>query len=111
MPEGHGLKRGDTYEDLADATHRGVLDSTPLRRSDRFRHAYTVELDDWNRVVANLLAQVVVDARTIDEAARLLGLTAREVEQRSHWALHLGLDTLSHPSYVVVVGPWLEIKR
>lgn len=86
-----------------------MLEPTRLGREHRFRAAYKVEFDDWNRMVASLLEQVVQDARTIDEAARVLGIPWREVEERTHWALHLGKRT--NPSYVVVAGRWVDIKR
>lgn len=102
-------ERGDSYDDLADATWRGTLDSVPHSRHHGFRHVYEVEFDDWNRMVASLLEQVVADARTVEQASRVLGIPWREIEQRTHWALHLG--TGMNPSYIVVAGRWHDIKR
>jgi hypothetical protein len=75
-----------------------------LRDQRLFRESYSVELDDWDQMVAELLLEVVADAGSIEVAARALGLDVPGIKARVAWARTPNPNL--RESYVVGVEQW-----
>ncbi|PRP98522.1 hypothetical protein [Enhygromyxa salina] len=70
---------GDTpqpaaYLDLAEAVERGALDGDNAIDSPEVADSYTVQLDSWERMEADLLSQVITDAGSGRNAAKVLSV-------------------------------------
>jgi len=63
---------GDDYGDLAEAVERGAVDGENTLDRTSVREFYTVRLDTWARMEAELLGRIVTDAGSIRRAAKLL---------------------------------------
>lgn len=102
-------ERGDEYTDVVDVIVDGGLRApAPRIPAARLRQRYSVETGTWDAMTAALLLQVVADARTIAEAARVLGLPAREIEARIRRTQ--GEQREARESVVMVsVGAWEEM--
>lgn len=62
------------YLDLAEAAERGAIPGDNAIDSPGVRDSYTVRFDSWQRMEADLLAQVLADAGSARKAAELLGV-------------------------------------
>ena len=108
--------RGDTYEDLADAVIRGVFKQwrgKSLPPCERFRDHYVIQFDRWDNMVAELLNEVIIDARTTQEAARVLDLTEGDVASRLRWARMRwarGARESTRTIYLVALGNWKRMR-
>ena len=71
-----------------------------------FRGSYTVELDDWNEMVARLLLDVVLDANSVDVAARAIGLDRGDIDARLAWAQACDHGRGVRESYVIGIDRW-----
>lgn len=85
------VRRGDSYDDLADAARRfrvrgdGRLDPARLRRS------YTIERRrPWLRMVGDLLGQVVADAGSLERGAAVLAVPLGSLAQWVRWLVSRG---------------------
>jgi hypothetical protein len=68
---------GDTpeaaaYDDLAEAVERGAVDGDNAIGPPSVRDIYTVRLDSWERMTADLLGQILADTGSIRAAAIVL---------------------------------------
>jgi hypothetical protein len=61
-----------TYDDLAEAVERGAVDGDNGIDAPTLRYFYTVRLDSWSRMRADLLAQIVTDAGSVRQTAKAL---------------------------------------
>ena len=97
-------ERGDGYSDLADAVWRGQLVGATELEEPELRAAYVVERDTWVKMAGELLASVLVDAGSVQRAARELDLPEVWL---SRWveAVWVGRREVVRP-YVVWLGPW-----
>lgn len=69
------LDPGETrepYLDLCEAIERGALDVDGEIDPPRLRESYCARLDSWPRMSGELLAQIVTDAGSIRQAAKVL---------------------------------------
>jgi hypothetical protein len=73
-------ERGDDYSDLVDAFERGALRGDGEVDEPRFRVIYEVELDSWDRMMAELFLEVLTDADNLDLAATVLELPRDDLE-------------------------------
>jgi hypothetical protein len=68
---------GDTpevvaYDDLIEAVERGAECGDNATDTDGVRGAYTVQLDSWSRMTADLLGQIIADAGSIRRASKVI---------------------------------------
>ena len=61
-----------TYLDLIEAVERGAVDGKHVVERPHVRDVYSVTLDSWVRMEADLLTQIVVDAGSIRRASKLI---------------------------------------
>jgi hypothetical protein len=86
---------------------RNMVDALIRPRHLRcFRGSYTVELDDWNEMVARLLLDVVLDANSVDVSARAIGLDRGDIEARLAWAQACDHGRGVRESYVIGIDRW-----
>jgi len=104
MTDSTTRERGDGYSDLADAVWRGELAGTIELEEPELRGTYVVERDTWVNMAGELLASVLVDAGSVQRAARELDLPEAWL---AGWveAVWVGRREVVRP-YVVWLGPW-----
>jgi hypothetical protein len=62
------------YEDLAEAVERGAVDGDNAIDPPSVSESYTIQLDSWERMEADLLDQVITDAGSGRNAAKVLSV-------------------------------------
>jgi hypothetical protein len=62
------------YLDLVEAVERGAIDGDNAIGPIGVSEFYTVRLDSWERMEADLLEQVIADAGSVRKAAKVLGV-------------------------------------
>jgi hypothetical protein len=82
--------RGDTYDDLAEAVGSVAVAGDGALDPARLRRRYTVERAPWLRMVADLLAQVVGDAGSVERASTVLAVPLDSLLAWVRWFVSRG---------------------
>jgi transcriptional regulator of acetoin/glycerol metabolism len=97
-------ERGDDYSDLVDAFERGALQGEAEVDEPQFRVIYEVELDSWDRMMAELFLEVLTDADDLDVAATVLELPRDDLEARL--ARARSPATRERGPYIIELDQW-----
>jgi hypothetical protein len=96
-------ERGDDYSDLVDAFERGALQGDGEVDVPQFRVIYEVELDSWDRMMAELFLEVLTDADDLDLAATVLELPRDDLEV---WLARARASSTTRGPYIVEFDQW-----
>jgi transcriptional regulator of acetoin/glycerol metabolism len=96
-------ERGDDYSDLVDAFQRGALQGDGEVDEPQFRVIYEVELDSWDRMMAELFLEVLTDADDLDLAATVLELPRDDLEV---WLARARASSTTRGPYIIELDRW-----
>lgn len=96
-------ERGDDYSDLVDAFERGALQGDVEVDEPQFRVIYEVELDSWDRMMAELFLEVLTDADDLDLAATVLELPRDDLEV---WLARARAASSTRGPYIIEFDRW-----
>jgi hypothetical protein len=96
-------ERGDDYSDLVDAFERGALQGDGDVDEPQFRVIYEVELDSWDRMMAELFLEVLTDADDLDLAATVLELPRDDLEV---WLARARAASTTRGPYIIEFDRW-----
>jgi hypothetical protein len=96
-------ERGDDYSDLVDAFERGALRGDDEVDEPQFRVIYEIELDSWDRMMAELFLEVLTDADDLDLAATVLELPRDDLEV---WLARARATSTTRGPYIIEFDRW-----
>jgi hypothetical protein len=97
--------RGEDYSDLIDAAIRGGVTGDGSLDPTRLREQYTVDAGPWLRMVGDLLAQVVGDSGSLEQASVVLAVPLRTLAAWVRWLVSGGSSASAWSTWPLATQP------